>query len=191
MIFWAFLGLLLKLQAAQSSDVDLCANYDDYSGFPCRIFTDCPMMANSEFVYMSTEFPCRRYVVDDPELYDHDMESFRREILARYTKTTIPEFQTVKPETKNIEPKIEKVEENVFQTTTNIPRFSTTASSTMPTTKKPTNIELQMFPDLRSPNLYDQKRESVSKKEADTPTVYFWLSIFLPIGLVLLVIFLF
>lgn len=63
---------------------NLCSQVYDFSGRSCREFSKCPLEEGSEFLGLSLNFPCLKYVVDDPDLYDLSVPEFRRYVLNIY-----------------------------------------------------------------------------------------------------------
>ena len=64
--------------------IDFCAHFYDYSGQPCRVFSDCPMLPGAEFLFYSREFPCKKYVVDQPIYYETEMSYFQSQVLTEH-----------------------------------------------------------------------------------------------------------
>ena len=98
-MFHFLLVFFLTFSRGHGVEDDLCGVFADYSGAPCRVFSDCPIYDNAEFLYLSHEYPCSRYVVDRPEYRELDLKAFRSIILGLQTTvspTTIQVFEQVK-----------------------------------------------------------------------------------------------
>ena len=208
---WA-LFLILGPMAFASSPVDLCASYDDYGGAPCRIFSSCPMDENSVFLFISRSYPCKRYVIDKPEYYDLDMESFRKAVLEKFfpqdsstisieasttsptptsTSTTTTPLSTTTTDRKFRQKTVFKTEPHFKDDSSLENGKGTPFIQEELTTRRPTNIELQMFPELESRTLeepsYDPKGTQNGQNES--PIVVIVLAALIPSLLVFLVSF--
>ena len=155
---------VLAASSLATSPTDLCASFDDYSGEMCRIFSSCPLDDNSEFLFYSQDYPCTRYVVDKPEYYNMDMDTFRKAVIKEYFPSTFP---TVAPAFSSSSSSSPQTSPQPISPRPSLPtaEFKMVQIKEEKTTAKPTNIQLNMFPKDEPRNL----ETSPAPKMADDP----------------------